>query len=240
MLLKGFWKILLPLADNGSFRFFLFVIAAKPLNQQILAFFSILLVSRLRLTCSVCDGTLETSYWKCRQWVLRVCKLANIQIFIFYGHFGAKNHCCTVYTGISRFSIFEEVWWKVVFSVKSWETSRLYHVQEHSFGFHFEPKWIDFRQKLKFLAYFEIRDGKIRKNAYFPYKMRKKAILSHFSGHEGGFGIMLGFCKQHLVIFWAQNDPKWPKMTQNDPKMTKNRCPPTGTRPAPMARLKRP
>ena len=71
--------------------------------------FSILLVSRLRLTCSVCDGTLETSYWKCRQWVLRVYKLANIQNFIFYGHFGAKNHCCTVYTGISRFSIFEEV-----------------------------------------------------------------------------------------------------------------------------------
>ena len=68
-----------------------------------------LLVSRLRLTCSVCDGTLETSHWKCRQWVLRVCKLANIQIFIFYGHFGTKNHCCTVYTGISRFSIFEEV-----------------------------------------------------------------------------------------------------------------------------------
>ena len=136
MLLKGFWKILLPLADTGTFRFFLFVTGSEPLNQQILAFFSILLVSRLRLTCSVCDGTLETSYWKCRQWVLRVCKLANIQIFIFYGHFGAKNHCCTVYTGISRFSIFEEVWWKVVFSVKSWETSRLYHVQEHSFGFH--------------------------------------------------------------------------------------------------------
>jgi len=61
-------------------------------------------------------------------------------------------------------------------------------VQEHSFGFHFEPKWIDFRQKLKFLAHFEIRDGKIRKNAYFPYKMRKKAILSHFPGHEGGLG----------------------------------------------------
>ena len=136
MLLKGFWKILAPLRDNGTFRFFfLFVIAAKPLNQQILAFFSILLVSRLRLTCSICDGTLETSYWKCRQWVLRVCKLANIQNFIFYGHFGAKNHCCTVYTGISRFSIFEEVWWKVVFSVKPWETSRLYHVKEHSFGF---------------------------------------------------------------------------------------------------------
>ena len=135
MLLKGFWKILTPLRDNGTFRFFLFVIAAKPLNQQILAFFSILLVSRLRLTCSVCDGTLETSYWKCRQWVLRVCKLVNIQNFIFYGHFGAKNHCCTVYTGISRFSIFEEVWWKVVFSVKPWETSRLYHVKEHSFGF---------------------------------------------------------------------------------------------------------
>ena len=111
------------------------MIAAKPLNQQILAFFSILLVSRLRLTCSVCDGTLETSYWKCRQWVLRVCKLVNIQNFIFYGHFGAKNHCCTVYTGISRFSIFDEVWWKVVFSVKPWETSRLYHVKEHSFGF---------------------------------------------------------------------------------------------------------
>ena len=87
---------MIPLADNGTFRFFLFVIAAKPLNQQILAFFSILLVSRLRLTCSVCDGTLETSYWKCRQWVLRVCKLVNIQNFIFHGHFGAKNHCCAV------------------------------------------------------------------------------------------------------------------------------------------------
>ena len=180
MLLKGFWKILIPLGDNGTFRFFLFVIAAKPLNQQILAFFSILLVSRLRLTCSVCDGTLETSYWKCRQWVLGVCKLVNIQNFIYNGHFGAKNHCCTVYTGISRFSIFEEVWWKVVFSVKSWETSRLYHVQEHSFGFHFEPKFIDFRQKLKFLAYFEIRDGKIRKNAYFPYKMRKMRFWAIF------------------------------------------------------------
>ena len=96
MVLKGFWKILIPLADNGTFRFFLFVIAAKPLNQQILAFFSILLVSRLRLTCSVCDGTLETSYWKCRQWVLRVCKLVNIQNCIFHGHFGVKNHCCAV------------------------------------------------------------------------------------------------------------------------------------------------
>ena len=39
MLLKGFRKILIPLADNGTFQFFLFVIAAKPLNQQILAFF---------------------------------------------------------------------------------------------------------------------------------------------------------------------------------------------------------
>ena len=73
-----------------------FAIAAKPLNQQILVFFSILLVSRLRLTCSVCDGTLETSYWKYRQWVLRVCKLVNIQKFIYNGHFGAKNHCCAV------------------------------------------------------------------------------------------------------------------------------------------------
>ena len=87
---------MIPLGDNGTFRFFLFVIAAKPLNQQILAFFSILLVSRLRLTCSVCDGTLETSYWKCREWVLRVCKLVNIQNFIYNGHFGAKNHCCAV------------------------------------------------------------------------------------------------------------------------------------------------
>ena len=33
---------------------------------------------------------------------LQACKLQN---FIFYGHFGAKNHCCR----ISRFSIFEEV-----------------------------------------------------------------------------------------------------------------------------------
>ena len=105
-------RILKNIASSSrkwDFSIFLFVIAAKPLNQQILAFFSILLVSRLRLTCSVCDGTLETSYWKCRQWVLRVCKLVNIQNFIFYGHFGAKNHCCTVYTWISRFSIFEEV-----------------------------------------------------------------------------------------------------------------------------------
>ena len=61
-------------------------------------------------------------------------------------------------------------------------------MQEHSFGFHFEPKFIGFRKKVKVLAYFEIRDGKIRKNAYFPYKMRKKAILSHFSGHKGGLG----------------------------------------------------
>ena len=114
------------------------------------AFFPILLVSRLRLTRSVCDGTLETSYWKCRQWVLRVCKLANIQIFIFYGHFGAKNHCCTVYTGISRFSIFEEVWWKVVFSVKSWETSRLYHVKEHSFGFHLSQNLSNFVKNWSF------------------------------------------------------------------------------------------
>ena len=29
------------------------------------------------------------------------------------------------------------------------------------FWLSFEPKWIDFGQKLKFLAYFEIRDGKI-------------------------------------------------------------------------------
>ena len=76
------------------------------------------------------------------------------------------------------------------------------------FWLSFEPKFIDVRQNLKFLAYFEIRDGKIRKNAYFPYKMRKNAILSHFSGHEGGLEQWLGFCKQCLVIFWAQNDPK--------------------------------
>ena len=56
------------------------------------------------------------------------------------------------------------------------------------FWLSFEPKFIEFRQKLKFLAYFEIRDGKIRKNVYFPFKMRKNAILSHFSGHEGGLG----------------------------------------------------
>ena len=58
-----------------------------------------------------------------------------------------------------------------------------------------EPKFIDFRQKLKFLAYFEIRDGEIRKNAYFPYKIRKKCDFE-------------GFYKQRLVIFLAQNDPK--------------------------------
>ena len=59
---------------------------------------------------------------------LQACKHSKFHL--------SKNHCCTVYTGISRFSIFEEVWWKVVFSVKSWETSRLYHVKEHSFGFY--------------------------------------------------------------------------------------------------------
>ena len=32
------------------------------------------------------------------------------------------------------------------------------------FWLSFEPKWIDFGQKLKFLAYFEIRDGKIWEN----------------------------------------------------------------------------
>ena len=41
------------------------------------------------------------------------------------------------------------------------------------FWLSFEPKLIDFRQKLKFLAYFEIRDGKIRKNAYFPQNEKK-------------------------------------------------------------------
>ena len=50
------------------------------------------------------------------------------------------------------------------------------------FWLSFEPKWIDFRQKLKFLAHFEIRDGKIRKNAYFPYKMRKKGDFEPFFG----------------------------------------------------------
>ena len=50
------------------------------------------------------------------------------------------------------------------------------------FWLSFEPKFIEFRQKLKFLAYFEIRDGKIRKNAYFPYKMRKKCDFEPFFG----------------------------------------------------------
>ena len=49
--------------------------------------------------------------------------------------------------------------------------------------------------------------------------MRKKCDFEPFFGPWGWFGVMLGFCKQRLVIF-CQNDPKWPKMTQNDPKMT--------------------
>ena len=82
------------------------------------------------------------------------------------------------------------------------------------FWLSFEPKFIDFRQKLKFLAYFEIRDGKIRKNAYFPYKMRKKAILSHFSGHEGG----LGSCQAFVSNVWSFFGLKMTQKTQNDPK----------------------
>ena len=115
---------MIPLGDNGTFRFFLFVIAAKPLNQQILAFFSILLVSRLRLTCSVCDGTLETSYWKCRQWVLRVCKLVNIQNFIFHGHFGAKNRRCAVYPlviDVSWICLFPGFVWRAVSEESCWK-----------------------------------------------------------------------------------------------------------------------
>ena len=65
--------------------------------------------------------------------------------------------------------------------------------------------------------------AKFVKMRIFHTKWEKNAILSHFSGHEGGLEQWLGFCKQCLVIFWAQNDPKWPKMTQNDPKMTRNR-----------------
>ena len=52
----------------------------------------------------------------------------------------------------------------------------------------------------------------------------KKSNFEPFFGPWGWFGVMLGFCKQRLVIFWAQNDPTWPKMApkwpQNDPKMT--------------------
>ena len=89
------------------------------------AFFSILLVSRLRLTCSVCDGTLATSYWKCRERVLRVCKLVNIQILICNGQLGAKNHCCTVYhchsvvIDVSQICLFPGFVWRAAYDTMS-------------------------------------------------------------------------------------------------------------------------
>ena len=184
MLLKGFWKILTPLRDNGTFRCFLFVIAAKPLNQQILAFFSILLVSRLRLTCSVCDGTLETSYWKCRQWVLRVCKLVNIQNFIFHGHFGAKNHCCTVYTGISRFSIFDGRWCFLqnrerLADCTTWKSIVLAFIC---------AKIDRFSSKIEvFSLFWNLWWQKLEK-CVFSIQNEKKCDFGAISGHEGGLG----------------------------------------------------
>ena len=45
------------------------------------------------------------------------------------------------------------------------------------FWLSFEPKWIDFGQKLKFLAYFEIRDGKIWENDPRTKKTQKSKFL---------------------------------------------------------------
>ena len=74
---------------------------------------------------------------------------------------GAISAVCTVQS--ANFTIFHfcRVWQKVVFCVKSWGTRKLYHVQEHTFSYLLVFFFIDCRQKLKFLAHFEIRDGKI-------------------------------------------------------------------------------
>ena len=70
-----------------------------------------------------------------------------------------------------------------MFCVKSWGTRKLYHVQEHSFGY-LLVFFIDFRQKLKFLAYFEIRDGKVPLQSQNPKKktitksQRRKSEIS--------------------------------------------------------------
>ena len=109
MLLKGFCKILSPLGENDAFRFLLFVIAAKPLKSADFGLF-------FDFACFHASFDVFCMRWDVRNIILEVQTMGSEglqackhQIFIFYGHFGAKNHCCTVYTGISRFSIFEEV-----------------------------------------------------------------------------------------------------------------------------------
>ena len=46
-----------------------------------------------------------------------------------------KLYGTVTFNVISRFSIFDEVWRKIMFSVKSWETSQLYHAQDHGSSF---------------------------------------------------------------------------------------------------------
>ena len=56
------------------------------------------------------------------------------KFFFVLEKFGKKNfflYGTVTFNGISRFSIFDEVWGRFFFSVKSWETKQLYHAKDH-------------------------------------------------------------------------------------------------------------
>ena len=59
------------------------------------------------------------------------------KIFAFgkFGKFFFFLYGTVTFNGISRFLIFDEVWRKIMFSVKSWETLQLYHAQDHGSSF---------------------------------------------------------------------------------------------------------
>ena len=83
MLLKGFWKFLIPLWENGILSFFSLCDWLRTTKSADFAFFFCLFFD---FAC--CQASVDVF---CMRW------LVNIQNFIFHGHFGAKNRRCAVY-----------------------------------------------------------------------------------------------------------------------------------------------
>ena len=84
------------------------------------------------------DKTLDMPYWVCG-WCflgvfqfLRSLRRLNASVETVSGAILAVS---TVQSANFTISHFCRVWKKVVFSVKSWGTRKLYHVQEHTFGY---------------------------------------------------------------------------------------------------------
>ena len=106
----------------------------------------------------------------------------------------SEKCCLHSFNGISRFSIFDEVWRTIMFSVKSWDTNQLQQRKDHGSSFKLRywdsyvvKNWVQTRILKSVMA-------KIRKNAVCTVHWRD---LPSYAILEGFVGLCCGWvCEQ--------------------------------------------